>query len=86
MYWSLNIIRISSDLPRIVNVVADVAILALPIRYIFTLRLTVTRRIQVSGIFLLGALVCVFGIVRTVALSRAAEGDPSCVFRSISHS
>ncbi|KAI0799441.1 hypothetical protein GGR55DRAFT_480358 [Xylaria sp. FL0064] len=61
----------------IVNVVTDVGILALPIRYILLLRLSLTRRIQVCGIFLLGALVCVFGIVRVVALAQAPKGDPS---------
>ncbi|KAH9909708.1 hypothetical protein F4778DRAFT_10299 [Xylariomycetidae sp. FL2044] len=61
----------------IVNVVADVGILALPIRYIIQLNLPLTRRIQVCGIFLLGALVCVFGIVRVVALAQAPPGDAS---------
>jgi hypothetical protein len=64
----------------IVNVVTDVGILALPIRYILPLRLTVMRRIQVCGIFLLGGVVCVFGIVRVVALAQAPEGDPSCKY------
>ncbi|KAJ8108699.1 hypothetical protein ONZ43_g6347 [Nemania bipapillata] len=61
----------------IVNVVTDAGILALPIRYILKLRLSLTRRIQVCGIFLLGALVTVFGIVRVVTLAQAAPGDPS---------
>ncbi|KAI0432394.1 hypothetical protein F5Y09DRAFT_329720 [Xylaria sp. FL1042] len=61
----------------IVNVVTDVGILALPIRYVILLRLSLTRRIQVCGIFLSGALVCVFGIIRVVALAQAPEGDPS---------
>ncbi|KAI0405666.1 hypothetical protein F4802DRAFT_596935 [Xylaria palmicola] len=61
----------------IVNVVTDVGILTLPIRHILLLRLSVTRRIQLGGIFLLGAVVCVFGIVRVVALSQAPAGDPS---------
>jgi hypothetical protein len=61
----------------IINVVTDVAILALPIRYVLQLRLSVTERIQICGIFLLGAVVCVFGIIRVVALAQAAPGDPS---------
>ncbi|KAI1084251.1 hypothetical protein F5B20DRAFT_524169 [Whalleya microplaca] len=61
----------------IVNVVTDVGILTLPIRHVLLLRLTVTQRIQVCGIFLLGGVVCVFGIVRVVALARAAPGDSS---------
>ncbi|KAI1377943.1 hypothetical protein F4677DRAFT_30799 [Hypoxylon crocopeplum] len=61
----------------IVNVVTDVGILALPIRHIILLRLSVTQRIQVCGIFLLGGVVCVFGIVRVVALAQAPAGDPS---------
>ncbi|XXG94395.1 hypothetical protein Hte_000650 [Hypoxylon texense] len=61
----------------IVNIVTDVGILALPIRHVLLLRLTVTQRIQVCGIFLLGGVVCVFSIVRVVALAEAADGDPS---------
>ncbi|KAI0376105.1 hypothetical protein F5Y04DRAFT_267193 [Hypomontagnella monticulosa] len=61
----------------IVNVVTDVGILALPIPHILQLRLTVTQRIQLCGIFLLGGVVCVFGIVRVVALAQAPEGDAS---------
>jgi hypothetical protein len=64
----------------IVNVVTDIGILALPIRYIFTLQLNVMRRVQISGIFLLGSVVCVFGIVRVVALAQAPEGDQSCEY------
>ncbi len=66
----------------IINVVTDVGILTLPIRHILLLRLSLTRRIQVCGIFLLGAVVCVFGIVRVAALAQAPEGDPRCKYRS----
>ncbi|KAI0162929.1 hypothetical protein BJ166DRAFT_281161 [Pestalotiopsis sp. NC0098] len=61
----------------IVNVVTDVGILALPVRHIVHLRLRVTQRVQVCGIFLLGGVVCVFGIIRVVALARAPQGDSS---------
>ncbi|KAI1779529.1 hypothetical protein F4818DRAFT_453587 [Hypoxylon cercidicola] len=61
----------------IVNVVTDIGILALPIPHIIQLRLTVPQRIQLCGIFLLGSVVCVFGIVRVVALAQAPEGDSS---------
>ncbi|KAI2618478.1 hypothetical protein GGR54DRAFT_640600 [Hypoxylon sp. NC1633] len=61
----------------IVNIVTDVGILALPIRPVLLLRLTLTQRIQVCGIFLLGGVVCVFSIVRVVALSGYPEVDPS---------
>ncbi|TGJ84189.1 hypothetical protein E0Z10_g4573 [Xylaria hypoxylon] len=61
----------------IVNVVTDVGILALPIRHVLLLHLSLTRRIQVLGIFLLGAVVCVFGIIRVVTLAQAPPGDPS---------
>lgn len=67
----------------IVNVLTDVGILALPIRYILPLQLTLARRIQVLGIFLLGSVVCVFGIVRVVVLARAPKADPSCKYRFI---
>ncbi|KAM0811292.1 putative Integral membrane protein [Seiridium cardinale] len=67
----------------IINVVTDVGILALPVRHIMQLRLNITQRIKMCGIFLLGGLVCVFGIIRVVALARAPPGDPSCKYRSI---
>ncbi|KAK9777710.1 putative Integral membrane protein [Seiridium cardinale] len=61
----------------IINVVTDVGILALPVRHIMQLRLNITQRIQVCGMFLLCGLACVFGIIRVVALARAPPGDPS---------
>jgi hypothetical protein len=67
----------------IVNIVTDVGILALPIWYILPLRLTVARRIQVCGIFLLSSVVCVFGVVRTVVLAQAPAGNPSYKYCSV---
>ncbi|KAI0554236.1 hypothetical protein F4679DRAFT_579845 [Xylaria curta] len=42
---------------RVINVVTDVIILILPVRQVLKLYLSRIRRIQLSGIFLLGALV-----------------------------
>ncbi|KAI0197516.1 hypothetical protein F4808DRAFT_296681 [Astrocystis sublimbata] len=61
----------------IINLITDVGILVLPIRYIIKLQMSRTRRIQICGIFLLGALVTVFGIIRIVTLAQAAPGDPT---------
>ncbi|KAI0436030.1 hypothetical protein F4803DRAFT_573064 [Xylaria telfairii] len=61
----------------IINVVTDFAILALPIRPVLLLRLPLTRRIQLCCIFLLGAVVCVFGLVRVVVMAVAPPGDQS---------
>ena len=48
------------------EVVLDVAILALPVRAVFSLQLTLRRRITVLSIFLLGAFVVVTGLVKTI--------------------
>lgn len=61
----------------VINLITDVGILVLPIRYIVKLQMSLTRRIQICGIFLLGALVTVFGIIRIVTLAQAAPGDPT---------
>ncbi|KAJ5116612.1 hypothetical protein N7456_000960 [Penicillium angulare] len=63
----------------IINVITDVAILALPIYPVLKLNMKMKRKIQVLGIFLTGGVtsVCVFGIVRCDALSTMATEDPS---------
>jgi hypothetical protein len=61
----------------IANVVTDVAILALPIKEVWALHMTTTRKVQVVGIFALGGIVCVFGIIRTLVVGLASIRDAS---------
>jgi hypothetical protein len=43
-------------LHSIVNVVTDLAILALPIKSVWDLHMTTARKVQVSGVFALGGV------------------------------
>ncbi|PLB44174.1 hypothetical protein P170DRAFT_467920 [Aspergillus steynii IBT 23096] len=61
----------------IVNVVTDVAILALPVKPVLGLQMRRGRKIQVLTIFLLGGIVCIFGIVCCIAISTMESTDPS---------
>ncbi|OJJ07027.1 hypothetical protein ASPVEDRAFT_88293 [Aspergillus versicolor CBS 583.65] len=61
----------------IVNVVTDFAILALPIQPVLGLKMRTGRKIQVLSIFLLGGIVCIFGVIRCVALSTMKNTDLS---------
>ncbi|KAL4860744.1 hypothetical protein BDV12DRAFT_208892 [Aspergillus spectabilis] len=61
----------------IVNVVTDFAILALPIQPVLGLNMKTHRKIQVLSIFFLGGIVCVFGVIRSVALSTMETEDIS---------
>ncbi|KAL4961576.1 uncharacterized protein BDV14DRAFT_203610 [Aspergillus stella-maris] len=60
-----------------INVFTDIAILALPIKPVWSTQMSKQRRVQLLVIFLLGAVVCVFGIIRTVAMFRMRLADPS---------
>ncbi|KAB8259684.1 hypothetical protein BDV32DRAFT_123937 [Aspergillus pseudonomiae] len=61
----------------IVNVVTDIAILAIPVTPVLGLHMNTSRKVQVLTIFLLGGIVCIFGIIRTVAISNMKPVDPS---------
>ncbi|KAL2855668.1 hypothetical protein BJX68DRAFT_264022 [Aspergillus pseudodeflectus] len=61
----------------IVNVVTDVAILALPVKPVLGLHLKLSRKLQVLGMFLTGGVVCVFGVLRAIAMSNLSMVDAS---------
>ncbi|KAJ0421460.1 hypothetical protein BJY00DRAFT_300872 [Aspergillus carlsbadensis] len=61
----------------IVNVVTDVAIIALPVKPVLGLHLELSRKLQVLALFLTGGVVCVFGILRAIAMSELSMVDPS---------
>ncbi|CEL11520.1 hypothetical protein ASPCAL14622 [Aspergillus calidoustus] len=61
----------------IVNVVTDVAILALPVKPVLSLHLKLSRKLQVLGMFLTGGVVCVFGVLRAIAMSSLSMVDAS---------
>ncbi|OQE04699.1 hypothetical protein PENVUL_c030G01113 [Penicillium vulpinum] len=67
----------------IVNVITDVLILALPVRPVIQLQMETKRKVQVMGIFFLGGIVCIFGIVRCVVILKTKYGDTSCEHPSI---
>ncbi|KAL4954829.1 hypothetical protein BDW69DRAFT_162358 [Aspergillus filifer] len=59
------------------NVTTDIAILALPIKPVWSMQMSKQRKVQLLVIFLLGAVVCVFGIIRTTAMFRMKLADPT---------
>ncbi|PLB51344.1 hypothetical protein P170DRAFT_474887 [Aspergillus steynii IBT 23096] len=60
-----------------INLFTDVATFAIPIKPVLGLKMRITRKLQVLAAFLLGGIVCVFGVIRTVVLSRMKPGDAS---------
>jgi hypothetical protein len=57
--------------------VTDVAILTLPIRQVWRLQMSTSRKFSVLGMFALGSIVCVFGIIRCTAVGKANILDPT---------
>ncbi|KAL4799321.1 hypothetical protein BDV19DRAFT_295706 [Aspergillus venezuelensis] len=60
-----------------INVTTDIAILALPIKPVWSTQMSKQRKVQLLVIFLLGAVVCVFGVIRTTAMFRIKLADPT---------
>ncbi|MCJ1358750.1 MAG: hypothetical protein MMC33_008750 [Icmadophila ericetorum] len=61
----------------VTNVFADFCILALPVRFVLGLHLDNRRKYELLGIFALGGIVCIFGIVRCFTVSEASAQDIS---------
>ncbi|KAF2119154.1 hypothetical protein BDV96DRAFT_596922 [Lophiotrema nucula] len=61
----------------VINIVTDVAILALPVRPLLNLKAPIMVRAGLIGTFLLGGAVCVFSIVRTIMVHQASFDDPT---------
>lgn len=51
--------------------------LALPVRPVLRLHITRGRKLSVLGVFAMGGVVCIFGIVRCWAVTRASSEDVS---------
>ncbi|RAK90255.1 hypothetical protein BO79DRAFT_253672 [Aspergillus costaricaensis CBS 115574] len=79
--WTGGLSCINTEPPftglAIVNIFTDVAILTLPVKPVLNLHMPKTQKVQVLGIFLLGGVVCVFGIIRAVAMTRLSLVDPT---------
>ncbi|KAL1856022.1 hypothetical protein Plec18167_000355 [Paecilomyces lecythidis] len=61
----------------IVNALTDVFILCIPLPTLWKLRVSVSRRRQLIGIFLLGGLVCVVSMCRAGYVHQVSLTDPS---------
>lgn len=59
----------------VMNVLTDIFILSLPVKIVWRLQMKTTRKVQVIGLFLLGGVVCIFGIIRSVAVGVASNYD-----------
>ncbi|KAM0796944.1 hypothetical protein BDR22DRAFT_811162 [Usnea florida] len=58
------------------NIITDVAILSLPLPFIFRLHRTQAQKIALAGIFLLGSFIIIISIVRLVALVQVDLTSP----------
>ncbi|KAF2121791.1 hypothetical protein BDV96DRAFT_681862 [Lophiotrema nucula] len=65
--FNVNVFSQSSSVP---NIVTDVAVLLLPIRTVWDLKISVGRRIGLLLIFLTGSVGIIASIIRTVVFSR----------------
>lgn len=61
----------------IINVATDVAILTLPIPYIWRLSLQKARKVQLTAVFATGGAVIAFGVIRAVNVGSASPIDQS---------
>ncbi|KAG6995586.1 hypothetical protein G7Y79_00044g080570 [Physcia stellaris] len=59
------------------NIVTDIIILCLPMPILWTLQTSKQRKIQLTGLFALGGLVCLISIIRVTQLSNTSLIDPS---------
>ena len=67
-----EIFFIGTEVP---NLVLDVVVLALPLSAVFRLQMSTAKKVSVGGIFLLGGLSIVIGIVRLVVLVERDFAD-----------
>jgi len=61
----------------ILNIITDIAILALPMPFLWRLQMSWTRKIQLIGIFLLGGFVCFVSIYRATLVHTVSLLDPA---------
>lgn len=64
----------------ILTVVTDVIILAIPMPLVWRLNITRRQKLALSGIFMLGAFVCVTSIIRIPTIGSLFTNDPTCTF------
>ncbi|KAI1178498.1 hypothetical protein F4777DRAFT_576032 [Nemania sp. FL0916] len=59
----------------VLNLVIDALILVLPMRTLYRLRMSGTKRIAIGAMFGLGALVCLISLLRVLSIMRLRESD-----------
>ncbi|KAL8784421.1 MAG: hypothetical protein Q9195_009049 [Heterodermia aff. obscurata] len=59
------------------NVITDILILCLPIRFVVRLQMKRARKLQVFVAFGLGGIVCIFGIIRCYYIGKTSTTDPA---------
>ncbi|MCJ1246815.1 hypothetical protein MMC30_004024 [Trapelia coarctata] len=81
--WDSNVQGQCVDVPKlflagtVANLLTDVLILCLPLRVIWKLKLSLRDRITVSGIFLVGGIVCVTALVRILVQIGLTVTNPT---------
>lgn len=61
----------------ILNIVTDIAILSLPMPFLWRLQMTLTRKFQLMCVFLLGGFVCFVSIYRATLVHTVSLLDPA---------
>ena len=81
--WNPQINGTCIDLPQmfeavtIANLLTDVIILCLPLPIFWNLKLSTWDRLVVSGVFLVGGLVCLFALLHVTAQATVAFTNPT---------
>ncbi|MCJ1462047.1 hypothetical protein MMC07_000647 [Pseudocyphellaria aurata] len=62
------------------NMLLDVIILCMPLPMIWSLNLSTSKKLEISGIFLLGSVTCIASLIRIVSICNIKEMDFSYSF------
>ncbi|MCJ1463094.1 hypothetical protein MMC07_001699 [Pseudocyphellaria aurata] len=57
------------------NLLLDVIILCMPLPMIWSLKLSTSKKLEISGIFLLGSFTCIASLIRIVTIGNIREQD-----------
>jgi hypothetical protein len=62
----------------VLNIVTDLIILAIPMPLLWSLSVEKVKKWELTGMFLVGGLVCVISVVRLPIVQKLKTNDPSC--------
>ncbi|KAE8153804.1 hypothetical protein BDV25DRAFT_136554 [Aspergillus avenaceus] len=68
---------------QIPNIVTDVVLLIMPMKPVWSLPISRTQRILLSGVFVVGGLTLIFDIVRLTAMIELTQSGPDITYNQI---